>query len=185
MQKARRQSTWDLRPFVGARFQVLFHPLTQGTFHLSFTVLVHYRSLGSIQPYRMVPADSKGISPVPPYSGYYYNIINLPLQGSHLLRPAFPDSSCSFNVSISQSYNPSLAATTLVWANPRSLATTYGITFVFFSSAYLDVSVQRVCPPIGVLSLQDSGLPHSGIYGSIRVCQSPQLFAAYHAFHRL
>jgi hypothetical protein len=95
----------------------------------------------------MVPADSKGISPVPPYSGYSYNLINLPLQGSHLLRPAFPDSSCSFNKSISKSYNPSLAATTLVWANPRSLATTYGITFVFSSSAYLDVSVQQVCLP--------------------------------------
>src|SRR6187431_1899194 len=45
---------------------------------------------------------------------------------------------------ISWSYNPNIAVTTLVWANPRSLATTYGITFVFFSSAYLDVSVQRV-----------------------------------------
>ena len=48
MQKARRQSTKDLRPFVGARFQVLFHPLIQGTFHLSLTVLVHYRFLRSI-----------------------------------------------------------------------------------------------------------------------------------------
>jgi hypothetical protein len=86
---------------------------------------------------------------------------------------------------MSWSYNPNIAVTTLVWANPRSLATTYGITFVFFSSAYLDVSVQRVCPPIGVLCLQHSGLPHSGIYGSIGVCPSPQLFAAYHAFHRL
>ena len=74
---------------------------------------------------------------------------------------------------ISWSYNPSIAVTTLVWANPRSLATTYGITFVFFSSAYLDVSVQRVCPSIDVLCLQHSGLPHSDIYGSIRVCQSP------------
>ena len=73
----------------------------------------------------------------------------------------------------SWSYNPRIAVTTLVWANPRSLATTYGITFVFFSSAYLDVSVQRVCSPIGVLCLQHSGLPHSDIYGSIRVCQSP------------
>ena len=35
---------------------------------------------------------------------------------------------------------------TAVWALPRSLAATYGITFVFFSSAYLDVSVQRVSP---------------------------------------
>jgi hypothetical protein len=86
---------------------------------------------------------------------------------------------------ISWSYNPKYAVTCLVWANPRSLATTYGITFVFFSSAYLDVSVQRVCPPIGVIHLQCIGLPHSGICGSPRVCQSPQLFAAYHAFLRL
>ena len=74
---------------------------------------------------------------------------------------------------ISWSYNPGYAVTHPVWAVPLSLATTYGITFVFFSSAYLDVSVQRVCPPIGVLCLQHSGLPHSDIYGSIRVCQSP------------
>ena len=46
-------------------------------------------------------------------------------------------------------YNPSRAVTLLVWANPRSLATTYGITFVFFSCAYLDVSVQRVRPLSG------------------------------------
>lgn len=86
---------------------------------------------------------------------------------------------------ISRSYNPSTAVTALVWANPRSLATTYGITFVFFSSAYLDVSVQRVCPPIGVLCLQHSGLPHSDTCGSIGVCPSPQLFAAYHVLLRL
>ena len=86
---------------------------------------------------------------------------------------------------MSWSYNPNIAVTILVWANPRSLATTYGITFVFFSSAYLDVSVQRVCPPIGVTCLQHAGLPHSGICGSIDVCSSPQLFAAYHAFLRL
>src|SRR5690606_19317145 len=86
---------------------------------------------------------------------------------------------------ISWSYNPNFAVTKLVWANPISLATTLGITFVFFSSAYLDVSVQRVCPPIGVLDLQSSGLPHPGICVSIGVCPSPQLFAAYHAFLRL
>jgi hypothetical protein len=43
------------------------------------------------------------------------------------------------------SYNPKIAVTTLVWANPRSLATTNGITFVFSSSGYLDVSVHQVC----------------------------------------
>jgi hypothetical protein len=32
----------------------------------------------------------------------------------------------------------------VVWAIPFSLATTQGITIVFFSSPYLDVSVQEV-----------------------------------------
>ena len=48
MQKARRHPTNGLRQLVGAQFQVLFHPVIHGTFHLSLTVLVHYRSLGSI-----------------------------------------------------------------------------------------------------------------------------------------
>ena len=49
MQKARRHSSVDeLRPLVGTRFQGLFHSLVQGSFHLSFTVLVRYRSLRSI-----------------------------------------------------------------------------------------------------------------------------------------
>jgi hypothetical protein len=104
------------------------------------------------------------------------------------LSPSMADLSRSFRFlvhEISWSYNPNNAVTSLVWANPRSLATTYGITFVFFSSAYLDVSVQRVRPPIGVTCLQHAGLPHSGICGSTDVCSSPQLFAAYHAFLRL
>ncbi len=46
MQKARRHLS--LRPLVGVWFQVLFHSLIQGSFHLSLTVLVHYRSLKSI-----------------------------------------------------------------------------------------------------------------------------------------
>ena len=43
-----------------------------------------------------------------------------------------------------QSYNPDVAVTTSVWAVPRSLAATGGITFVFSSSVYLDVSVRQV-----------------------------------------
>ena len=43
MQKARRHPTKGLRPLVSVWFQVLFHPVIHGTFHLSFTVLVHYR----------------------------------------------------------------------------------------------------------------------------------------------
>ena len=86
---------------------------------------------------------------------------------------------------ISRSYNPKVAETTLVWAVPLSLATTHGITLVFFSSAYLDVSVQRVRPPCGVTGLQPAGLPHSEIHGSTLVCSSPWLIAAYHVLRRL
>ena len=48
MQKARRHSIKPLRPLVSVWFQGLFHSLIQGSFHLSLTVLVHYRSLRSI-----------------------------------------------------------------------------------------------------------------------------------------
>ncbi len=73
----------------------------------------------------------------------------------------------------------------MVWAAPRSLATTYGITIVFFSYGYLDVSVPRVRSTYVVTGLQPDGLPHSDICGSIRMCRSPQLFAAYHVLLRL
>ena len=48
MQKARRHPSRGLRPLVGERFQVLFHSPVRGAFHLSLTVLVRYRSLGSV-----------------------------------------------------------------------------------------------------------------------------------------
>ena len=48
MQKARRHMQSMLRPLVGVWFQVLFHSPRRGAFHLSLTVLVRYRSLGSI-----------------------------------------------------------------------------------------------------------------------------------------
>ena|SRR5208283_5166578 len=73
----------------------------------------------------------------------------------------------------------------LVWALSISLATTLEITFVFFSSRYLDVSVHEVCSHCWVVRLQHTGLPHSDITGSIDICSSPVLFAACHVLHRL
>lgn len=65
-------------------------------------------------------------------------------------------------------------ATKQVWAIPRSLATTKGITFVFFSYGYLDVSVPHVRSLLcSVTCLLHAGLPHSEIYGSNRMCRSP------------
>ena len=81
-------------------------------------------------------------------------------------------------------------ARALVWALPISLAATLGITVVFFSSGYLDVSVHRV--PLHNLWIQlwihgvfPCGFPHSDIRGSLDICSSPRLFAAYHVFLRL
>ena len=83
-----------------------------------------------------------------------------------------------------QSYNPVPALTDTVWASPRSLATTRGITIVFSSSRYLDVSVPWVSFT-WIYCLQQYGLPHSDISGLRVVCTSPELFAAYHVLHRL
>ena len=73
------------------------------------------------------------------------SLLSLPIPGYHRLWLLFPKYSSSFAVQMSWSYNPSIAVTTLVWAVPISLAATIGITFVFSSSGYLDVSVLRVC----------------------------------------
>ena len=61
---------------------------------------------------------------------------------------------------------------------------------VFSSSGYLDVSVHRV--PSAYLWIQyavtevfSARFPHSDISGSLDICPSPKLFAAYHVFHRL
>ena len=61
---------------------------------------------------------------------------------------------------------------------------------VFSSSGYLDVSVHRVPFPelwIGVWihEVCSCGFPHSEISGSMDICSSPKLFAAYHVLHRL
>jgi hypothetical protein len=69
-----------------------------------------------------------------------------------------------------------------VWPPPRSLATTCGISFDFFSSPYLDVSVQAV-PPVylfiqyTVTEYCSAGFPHSDIHGSMPAFGSPWLFA--------
>ena len=72
-----------------------------------------------------------------------------------------------------RSFYPDPAETGTVWAIPRSLATTCGITFVFFSYGYLDVSVPHVRLPYGMTGLLPAGLPHSEIYGSADICSLP------------
>ena len=90
----------------------------------------------------MVPPYSHGIPRVPRYSGYHaptlvfeywtITIFGLP---SH----AVPLTSVVLKVV----RTPKILLS-LVWPLPRSLATTSGISVDFFSSPYLDVSVQEV-----------------------------------------
>ncbi len=68
MQKVRGHSE-ELPLFVGTGFQDLFHPPRRGAFHLSLTVLVHYRSPANTQPWMMVHPDSHRVSRAPWYSG--------------------------------------------------------------------------------------------------------------------
>ena len=71
--------------------------------------------------------------------GFAYGGLTLSARLFHAVRlPKFRPTSWS--------YNPGAAWTVPVWASPRSLATTCGITFVFSSWGYLDVSVPPVRP---------------------------------------
>ena len=77
-----------------------------------------------------------------------------------------------------------------VWPLPLSLATTHGISFDFFSSGYLDVSVPRVprvnlCIQFTLHGSSPWGFPHSDICGSMLIYSSPQLFAVNRVLLRL
>ena len=110
------------------------------------------------------------------------------VQGFHFLWPAFPNSSAIARDRVCSPQPRS--ARTSVWALPISLAATFGIDVSFSSSAYLDVSVQRV-PSVSlwihdtVHEVSPCGFPHSDTCGSTLMCNSPQLFAACHVLLRL
>ena len=136
----------------------------------------------------MVPAHSHKVSRVSWYSGY--RLVSFPFAyGAFTLsRWSFQCHSARIAESIMRSEPRN--ARIPVWALSISLAATLEIEFSFFSSGYLDVSVHRV--PSVYLWIQytvhevcSCGFPHSEICGSMDICSSPQLIAAYHVFHRL
>ena len=103
------------------------------------------------------------------------------------LSPAGLPSPFSYLTSATTQSEPRDARIT-VWALSISLAATLEIDkFSFSSSGYLDVSVPRVPPRTAMYSLHaDRGflcrVSHSDISGSLDMCSSPKLFAAYHVF---
>ena len=136
----------------------------------------------------MVPAPSVKVPRVSTYSG------------SRCAFSLFPYGAFTLSGWLSQNHSGKIKgsrprsepqhARTLVWALSLSLAATQEIEFSFSSSGYLDVSVHRV--PFHTLwigvwipGVCPGGFPHSEISGSMDICSSPKLIAAYHVFHRL
>ena len=136
----------------------------------------------------MVPACSHKVSRVSWYSGYRHVHHRFAYGAFTLSRRSFQYLSATTLESFIRSEPRN--ARTPVWALSISLAATLEITIVFFSSGYLDVSVHRVpfhtlWIGVWILEVCSSGFPHSDISGSMDICSSPKLFAAYHVLHRL
>ena len=136
----------------------------------------------------MVSALSDKVSRVSSYSGYRH--VTLIFAYGTFTLSGWSSQGHSANLCESFMRSEPPGARTWVWALPISLAATFGIDVSFFSSAYLDVSVQRVprvklCIGLTLTEVCSAGFPHSEICGSQDMCSSPQLIAAYHVFLRL
>ena len=136
----------------------------------------------------MVPASSHKVPRVSWYSGYRL-ADSLFAYGAFTLS-GWLSQNHSGKIKGSRPRSEPQHARTLVWALSLSLAATQEIEFSFSSSGYLDVSVHRV--PFHTLwigvwipGVCPGGFPHSEISGSMDICSSPKLIAAYHVFHRL
>ena len=131
MQKARRHFTRKLRPLVGAWFQVLFHSPHRGAFHRSLTVLSAIGLTGVFS----LAGWSRRIR-----AGFHVSRVTQDTARSRLasrtgLSPSVTELSRTFRSRYK--YHGAVlqprhcVATAPVWALPRSLATTGGITFCF------------------------------------------------------
>ena len=98
----------------------------------------------------MVPPSSHGIPRVPRYSGYHAPILTF--KYGTLTLSGLPSHAVLLVFVVFKVVRTPKALLLSVWPLPRSLATTYGISVDFFSSPYLDVSVQAV--PLIYLSIQ-------------------------------
>ena len=136
----------------------------------------------------MVPASSHKVPRVSWYSGSRHVNSSFAYGAFTLFGRLSQNRSANSQESFLQS-EPH-GARTMVWPLSISLAATLKIDFSFSSSGYLDVSVHRVpsawlCIYHAVTGVLPAGFPHSEINGSLDICSSPSLIAAYHVFLRL
>ena len=92
----------------------------------------------------MVPPDSCGISRVPHYSGTSLSQLQISHTGVSPSMPDYPKSFCYPSLYRYESPTTPAYRGRTVWALPRSLATTRGVSVDFLSYGYLDGSVPRV-----------------------------------------
>ena len=102
----RSRARGTLPQLCGRTISGLFHSARSGSFRLSLAVLVRYRSSGSVQPWRVVPPDSDGVSRAPPYSGCRRAGSGLRLRGFHPLWRDFPVASPVLSRAVFRSRNP-------------------------------------------------------------------------------
>ena len=168
LQKVRGCAHRALPQFVNTGFQVLFHSPPG----VLFTFPSQYCALSVTEEYLALRGGPRSFP-----QGFSCPVVlwilpccfRLRIRGFHPLLPVFPvPFSCPL-LSLVQS--EPRCARTAVWALPVPLAATPGITFVFSSSGYLDVSVHRV--PLHALWIHawihgvcPCGFPHSEIRGS-------------------
>ena len=76
--------------FVSKQFQVLFHWVSHPSFHLSLTVLVHYRSSEVFSLGGWSPQIPKGVCRLPWYSGTSRMVFEFRVHGFHVLWRPIP-----------------------------------------------------------------------------------------------
>ena len=177
-----------LRLLVSLRFQVLFHSPYRGTFHLSLTVLVLYRSLCVFSLGKWTPQLHTVLA-----CTVLLRNRSRALWISHTgLSPSLADFPTSFCYPLTFfTFRPALQPR--VSSTPRGLGFSHFARHYFgnilFSSGYLDVSVPRVpfftlLVHVKMTEVRSAGFPHSDILGSALVHSSPGLFAVSHVLLR-
>ena len=126
----------------------------------------------------MVPASSVKVPRVSTYSGS--RLVNFPFAYGAFTLSGRLSQNRSARIVESITRSEPRDARIPVWALSISLAATLEIDVSFHRvpSAYLWIQY-------AVTEVFSAGFPHSDISGSMDICSSPKLFAAYHVFHRL
>ena len=129
----------------------------------------------------MVPPSSHRVSRVRRYSGYSWPLCPFAYVTLTLFR--WPSHAILLSLNLHVAVRTPEVLLPPVWPLPRSLATTSGISVDFFSSPYLDVSVQAVPPVYLCVQYTVHGLCHADC--SIRTSAVRCLLAAPRSFSQL